>query len=308
MQWQEWKHVEVIRWRLEQGADPDDLNGSRPLHQAVMSGSPQVVMELALRVADVDALQDGTTALWEAVMENQPDSARALVAAGADPWRQLIAGWSPGRLSLAGPTPNLFTIPDGQQGLSDTERAAVHQARQLLAVLKDIHYEGLGLVCVAGIDAPEAIRRLQAIPVEGSRLHALQKPSWGEDLRTVGVTTVPGGCIVTQPWGYAPQMPGVQKLLSAGTSCYGLYANAKSGDQGSIARNGTIEDWDLIPGGDLDPEDTPTSEDVLQHYLYRHNAVAYACAWAGLHLTDTHAVFGPPDTWVDLPERDYWHS
>ncbi|MFH8789125.1 ankyrin repeat domain-containing protein [Streptomyces roseoverticillatus] len=264
--------------------------------------------ETATRVADVDALQDGTTALWEAVMEDWPESARALVAAGADLWRPLITGWSPGRLSLAGPTPNLFTLPDGQQELSDTERAAAHQAHQLLAVLKDTHHEGLGLVCVAGIGAPEAIRRLDAAPVEGSRLHALQPPSWDEDLCTVGVTTVPGGCIITQPWGYAPQMPGVQKLLSAGTSCYGLYVNAKSGDQGSIAHNGIIEDWDLTPGGDLDPENTPTSQEVHQHYLYRYNAIAYACAWAGLHPADPRAVIGPPDIWVDLPDRDYWHS
>ncbi|MFI9311036.1 ankyrin repeat domain-containing protein [Streptomyces triculaminicus] len=304
----DWQDHEEIRRRLEQGADPDDLNGYRPLHQAVISGSPEVVAELAGRVADVDALEDGRTALWEAVMARRPESARALVAAGADPWRPLIAGWSPGRLSLAGPTPKLFTMPDREQGLSDTERAAAQQAQQLLTVLGDTHYVGLGLACVAGIDAPEAIRRLEATPVEGSRLHALHEPSWEEDLRTVGVTTVPGGCIVTQPWGYAPQMPGVQKQLSAGTSCYGLYANAKSGNQGSIARDGVIEDWDLIPGGDLEFEDTPTSEDVLQHYLYQHNAVACACAWAGLRLTDARAVFGPPDTWVDLPDRDDWYS
>jgi hypothetical protein len=33
----------------------------------------------------VDALENGATALWEAIMENRPDNARALVAAGADP-------------------------------------------------------------------------------------------------------------------------------------------------------------------------------------------------------------------------------
>lgn len=41
-------------------------------------------------------------------------------------------------------------------------------------------------------------------------------------------------------------------------------------------------------------------------YLYQCNAVAYACAFAGLRLTDRRAVAGPPDVWVELPRRDYW--
>lgn len=202
-------------------------------------------------------------------------------------------------------------VPEGQPGLSDSERAAAQEAKRLLAALGDRSCLGLGLACVAGVDATEAIRRLEAEPVEGSRLDALQEAVTAgyygdEDMQIVGVTTVPGGCIVTQPWGYAPDTPGVQKRLSVGTVCYGLYANAKSGNQGSIARNGVIEDSDLHPGGGLDPEDTPTPEEVLRSYLYQHNAVAYACAWAGLRPADARAVFGPPDIWVDLPQRDYW--
>ncbi|MDQ0846735.1 hypothetical protein QFZ68_006415 [Streptomyces sp. V1I6] len=118
------------------------------------------------------------------------------------------------------------------------------------------------------------------------------------------MTSVPGGCVVTQPWGYAPQMPGVVTRLSAGTVCYGLYANPKSGDQGSIARNGVIEGSDLHPGGGPDTGDT--SEEVLASYLYHYNAVAYSCAYAGLRLTDARAVVGPPDIWARLPQRDYW--
>ncbi|MCF3103156.1 hypothetical protein IPZ58_16415 [Streptomyces roseoverticillatus] len=94
-----------------------------------------------------------------------------------------------------------------------------------------------------------------------------------------------------------------------------MCANAKSGDQGRInrndviiTRNGVIEGWDFIPGGDVDPQDAPTVEDVLRHYLYQHHAVAYAYAWAGLLLTDARAIFGAPNTWVDLPDRDYWHT
>ncbi|WP_407698207.1 hypothetical protein [Streptomyces jumonjinensis] len=128
----------------------------------------------------------------------------------------------------------------------------------------------------------------------------------GTSLRIVGVTAVPGGCVVTQPWGYAPQMPGVLARLSAGTRCYGLYANPKSGNQGSIARDGSIEASDLHPGGGPAPGDA--SEEVLAAYLYHYAAVAYACSFAGLRLADARAVSGPPDAWVELPDRDHWRS
>lgn len=101
-----------------------------------------------------------------------------------------------------------------------------------------------------------------------------------ESLQIIGVTSVPGGCVLTQPWGYAPSMPGVLARLSAGTLCYGLYANPKSGNQGSIARHGAIEGSDLHPGGGPDENDSPG--EVLAAYLYLHDAVAYACAFAGL--------------------------
>ncbi|MGR6970713.1 ankyrin repeat domain-containing protein [Streptomyces cynarae] len=305
---QDWRDVEVIRRRLDQGADPEAWGGGRPLHRAAWCGSPEVVAELARRVADVDALEYGTTALWEAVLSDRPDNARALAAAGADPWRPQLGGWSPGRLALAGPTPELFQVPEGERGLTEAERAAAEEGRRLVAALGDIHYDGTGLACVAGIDAEEAIRRLEAAPARSDELEELLEDPYEYDLddtlRIVGVTTVPGGCVVTQPWGYAPQMPGVLRPLSLGTVCYGLYANPKSGNQGSIARDGVIEGWDLHPGGAPDPEATP--EEVLASYLYRHNAPAYSCAYAGLRPTDARAVVGPPDAWVELPERDYW--
>ncbi|MEU0579773.1 hypothetical protein ABZ465_21270 [Streptomyces griseoincarnatus] len=122
-------------------------------------------------------------------------------------------------------------------------------------------------------------------------------------LRIVGVTTVPGGCVVTQPWGCAPQMRGVLRRLTEGTVCYGLYANPKSGNQGSIARNGAIEASDLHPGGGPGPGDT--ADEVLTAYLYHYRAVACACAYAGLRLTDRRAVVGPADVWVELPRRDH---
>ncbi|MEV6395913.1 ankyrin repeat domain-containing protein [Streptomyces sp. NPDC051907] len=307
----DWTDADDIRRRLDQGADPESWNGSRPLHRAAVFGSPEAVTELARRVADVDALENGVTALWEAVLSRKPANARALAAAGADPWRPSLGGWSPGRLSLAGPTPELFPVPEGVS-LSDAERAAAQEAHRLTTALGEFYDDGMGLACVAGIDAAEAVRRLQATPVVDGELldvlnELLEEPyayDMDESLYIVGVTSVPGGCVVTQPWGYAPQMPGVLARLSAGTLCYGLYANPKSGNQGSITRDGIIEGSDLHPGGG--PDENDTAEQVLASYLYQHHAVAYALAYAGLRPTDRRAVTGPPDVWAELPRRDYW--
>ncbi|WP_030555959.1 ankyrin repeat domain-containing protein [Streptomyces exfoliatus] len=303
----DWTDVDDIRRRLDEGADPEKWSGGRPLHRAAVFGSSEVVAELAGRVPYVDALENGVTALWEAVVSRKPENARALAAAGADPWRLSIGGWSPGRLSLAGPTPGLFSVPEWA-GLTDTERAAAEEANRLTTALGTFHYDGTGLACVAGIDAAEAVRRLEAAPVVDDVIDELLEDPYeygmDESLQIIGVTSVPRGCVVTQPWGYAPQMPGVLTRLSADTVCYGLYANPKSGNQGSIARHGTVEGWDLHPGGG--PHENDTSEEVLASYLYQYSAVAYSCAFAGLRLTDRRAVIGPPDVWVELPRRDYW--
>ncbi|KOG36466.1 ankyrin repeat domain-containing protein [Streptomyces resistomycificus] len=307
--WDDWRNHEEIRRRLDEGADPDTWgSGGRPLHRAAAFGSPEVVAELARRVTDVDALEYGTTALWEALLSRQPDNVRALAEAGADPWRSQLGGWSVGRLGLAGPAPDLFPLPAGEPGLTEPQQQAAQEARRLIAALGDFYYDGLGLACVAGIDAEEAIRRLEATPVQNADLDDIVENPYDYDvdeiLDIVGVTTVPGGCVLTQPWGYAPSMPGIHTRLSVGTVSSGLYANPKSGNQGSVARDGTIEGWDLHPGGGPDADHTP--EEVLTAYLYNHEAVAYTCAYAGLRLTDARAVTGPPDAWVELPERDYW--
>jgi hypothetical protein len=251
----------------------------------------------------VDAMSDGRTALWRAVAANRPDDARALLAAGADPWREMMSGWSPGRLSLASPTPELF---GSGASLTQDEVATVAESRRLIAALGDLYVEGLGIACVADIDAAEAIRRLDAEIVD--RDHEEMLDAWEDDplatdtILTMWATDVPGGCVLAQPWGFGPQMPGMTTALSAGTTCYGMYANPASGNQGSIVRDGAIVGWDLSPGGDPDQEG-----DVLLSYLYQNNSLAYCFAYAGLRPVDARAVSGPPDVWLRLPDRDYWN-
>lgn len=302
--WRDWQDLGTVVRCLDAGADPDVWgDDGRPLHRAVRFGTPEVVAELARRVADVDALEEGTTALWEAVLANRPEIARVLAAAGADPWRVQWGGWSAGRLALAGPTPELFALPEGEAGLSGSDEAAGREARRLIAALGPLDPDGTGLACVADIDAEEALRRLGGTELTDDRLDEIGGGPGAYDLgnspRIVGLTTVPGGCVVTQPWGYEPQVDEVLTRLSAGTFCYGYYGNPKSGDQGTVYRDGAGEAWDLHPGGG--PYVCDSYVDVLSAYLYHLNPVAHACACAGLRLTDARAVVGPPDLWAELP-------
>ena len=306
----DWRDLAKIRALLDAGADPDgEVWGYlRPLHVAAEEGSPEVVAELAGRVADVDAENQGRSALWTAVYYGRSDNARVLASAGADPWRPMMAGWSPGRLSLAGPAPDLFAVPAGEAGLSDEEIDSAATAARLAEIFDGLYIDGLGLACVAGISAAEAVRRLGAMPfavTETGPVHESPLPYDDDGIEVVGATDVPGGCVITQPWGYAPQMYGVMALLSAGTVAYGLYANPKSGNQGCIFRDGSAEGSDLHPGGD--PYPGATSREILVGYLTRGDAVAYCCAYAGLRLPDTRAVEGPPDVWLKLPRRDWWN-
>ncbi|MET8982480.1 ankyrin repeat domain-containing protein [Streptomyces sp. NPDC004539] len=309
MRWEEWRDRESVRARLDAGADPESWSsGGRPLHQAAFAGSPEVVAEIAARVADVDALQEGVTALWEALVYGRVDNVRALVAAGADPWLPQLGGWSPGRLALAGPTPELFELPPGQPGLTEPERRAADEGARLLSALGEFYHDGMSVACVAGIDADEAVRRLEAGEVDPETLDELLADPYDfdmdESLLIVGVTTVPGGCVVSQAWGYGASMPGVLKLLTGGTRGYGVYANPKSGNQGRIFRDGVAEGWDLHPGGGPYQGDGP--EEVLASYLYHVEPMAYACSWAGLRPEDARAFTGTPDRWVALPDGDYW--
>lgn len=216
----------------------------------------------------------------------------------------MMSGWSPGRLSRASPTPELF---GSDASLTPQEADVMRESQRLIATLGDLDVDGLGIACVADIDVAEAVRRLEAEIVDGEFVDDLEEMAEWEDpdgrdsILTIWATDVPGGCVLAQPWGYGPKMPGVTKTLSASTTCYGMYANPKSGNQGSIVRDGEIVGWDLHPGGE------PTEQgDVLLSYLYQHEALPYCFAYAGLRPADDRAVSGPPDAWIRLPERDYW--
>ncbi|MEV4058504.1 ankyrin repeat domain-containing protein [Nonomuraea dietziae] len=305
--WDDWSNLSLIRARLDAGADPNAgaFFHERPLHAAAGCGSPEVVAELARRVDDVDAEHEGRTALWEAVFHNRPDNARALVTAGADPWRPMMDGWSPGRLSLATPTPDLFTLPDGEPGLSAAESAAVAEAGRLIATLERFDDDGFSLACVADITAAEAARRLEAVPADDLDVEELMDDPWSDEdngLSVVGVTDVPGGCVVVQPWGYVASNPGVMERLSAGTVCYALFANPKSGNQGAVARHGVIEEWDTHPGGGSVSAGEP-AEEILTTYLYHGEAVAYCYAGAGLRPTGTRSIADQADMWLRLPDH-----
>jgi hypothetical protein len=255
------------------------------LHDAATYNDADDVAARAAEASDVDEFHEERTALWCAVFANKPDNARVLLAAGADPHRSMMSGWSPARLAAAGPTPDLFGPP---VELSASEQETVTEARRLVAVLGDYEVEGLGLACVAGIAVAEATRRLGATACEEDY----------DDIDVVGVTDVSGGVIVVQPMGYRPQDTDVQKRLSVGTICYGVYENPKSGTQGSISRNGEMTDWDQWPGG-------PPREDepILLAYLTQYNSVAYMCAYTGLRPTDARAVTGQPDMWLRVPNK-----
>ncbi|MBB2915495.1 hypothetical protein FHS43_006816 [Streptosporangium becharense] len=308
--WNDWTNLGLIRARLDARADPDSGGYfyGPPLHTSAECGSPEVVAELARRVADVDAEHEGRAALWQAIFANRPGNARALVAAGADPWRPMMNGWSPGRLSLATPAPDLFSLPDGKTGLSATETAAVAEARRLITALGRLDCDGFSLACVAGITAAEAVRRLEAVPADDADVEELMEDPWEDEddsLAVIGVTDMPGGCVVFQPWAYNASTPGVMKRLSTGTVCHGMYANPKSGNQGAVARNGVIEEWDTHPGGGSVSAGEP-AEEILATYLYHYQAVAYCFAGATLRPTDARSITDRPDMWLRLPERDWW--
>ncbi|WP_439656578.1 ankyrin repeat domain-containing protein [Lentzea sp. HUAS TT2] len=299
----DWKNLAVVRARLDAGADPDGGTvWMTPLHLAAERGTAEVVAEVAARVADLDQVVEGRTALWRAVHKGKADSVQVLLAAGADPVRPMMSGWSPARLSLT----TAHVIPSDEVLTADEWAAAAESGRLTAALNGFPDYDGFSLACVADVDAAEAVRRLNAEVVPEDEVpDSVMTGEWwqgpfGEHTeRTVGVTDVPGGCVLMQPWSYALKTPAVGRLLSAGTVAYTMYANPKSGNQGAIHRDGEIIGWDLHPGGGPHEEDS-TAEVLLSH-LYVSKAVAYCCAYVGVRPRNDKP-FTAPDLWLRLPE------
>ncbi|GAA3164061.1 hypothetical protein GCM10010466_63730 [Planomonospora alba] len=169
-----------------------------------------------------------------------------------------------------------------------------------------LEHDGFSLACVAGITAAEAARRLKAVPADDDEVEELMEDAWADEdgsLAVVGVTDVPGGCVVFQPWAYTASNSDVIERLSVGTVCHGMYANPKSGNQGAVARDGVIEEWDTHPGGGSVSADEP-AEEILAGYLYHHQAVAYCFTGASLRPADARSITDRPDRWLRLPELD----
>lgn len=303
--YRDWHDLEGVRARLRAGAPvtgtgPPGAPQRRrdPLHEAAEMGSAEVVAELAAHAEDVDVVDaEGRTALWAAVCHGRAEVVEALLDAGADPWRAVLHGWSPGRLAQGSPllAPYVRQPPDGA-ALTAGEQAAAVEAARLARVFADVFEEGAGVTFAGGLAAAEAVRRLGAEPCEAPEDEYYADPAY------VGVTPVPGGCALVQPCGFEVTRPQLLQNLSAGGGlAYGVYFNPKSGAQGGFARDGEYEHDEWV-GLEPCPEDPP--ERLLLRFLYglpdSAGPLGYACAMAGVRPDDAAVVKGPPPRWVQV--------
>jgi hypothetical protein len=223
-------------------------------------------------------------------------------------WRSKLAKQQPGRPQWPEPVPVLVPDPADDPDLTPAEAVIAAESKRLIAVLGDPVDDGYSLACVADVDVAEAVRRLDAtVLVDDGALErdVRADPSAEWDLRVLGATDVPGGCVLFQPWGYGAAMSGVLDALSVNTTCYGMYANPKSGDQGSVVADGVWLESDHFPGGGPDEDD---DRPQLLERLYENHAVAYCFAYVDLRPTDARSITGPPDVWLQLPDGDHWRS
>ncbi|MEU0672238.1 ankyrin repeat domain-containing protein [Streptomyces sp. NPDC006172] len=316
-----WGDVALVRVRLEGGAPPGvpvGWLGATPLHLVAEGGGAEGVTALLSHGVDVDVRDDaGHTPLWYAVNNMNEAALRALIGAGADVWTPQSGCWSPGRLLL---TTSLAPLVHGLPGaveLSREEIAAQQAADALIAAFgeKPLRTEGLGVCFVQGLSEDELIRRLGADPAQcpmTEREHAAFDPSdYEESLRHVGVRSVegvPGGCVITQD-GYMPSDEAVLKAISAGTTAYGVYFNAKGGTFGTLADDGEIvvsEEIGLPPH-----ESAPAAHWTFRFWQQKHTfpygaeIFAYCCGAAGLSISDGRDAVDPraPRRWVPLPPQ-----
>lgn len=318
-----WQDIDLVRTRLAHGADPvarlDSWSDETPLHRAAEHGVPEVVAELLRHVQDVDVqAREERTPLWEAVCHGKREAVELLLAAGADAWSPQMGGRSPGRLALTTELAPLFEALPNAVLLTPDEHAAQEDADRRAAVFHDMHLDGLSVAFVASIDEETAIRRLGADPAAAPVLDLDREPGpYGTgpngfdpddyDLaeRFVGVTGVPGGCVLIQPAWYYLSRPDVLNALSPGTTAYGLYFNPKGGTFGEFSRDGRSERHEEMGSVSGDEPDL--------HWLYRFwqwdkpgmwgaHSLAYASHMGGIRVTNRAAVVGPPRRWAEIPE------
>ncbi|MFF1380594.1 ankyrin repeat domain-containing protein [Streptomyces sp. NPDC058308] len=317
MRYEDWGDAALLRARLDGGARADAVvwSGATPLHLAAERGDAAAVAVLLPHVARVDvADEEGHTALWHAACRGDEESVRALVAAGADVWSPQTGPWSPGRLLLTTPlAPTVAGLP-GAVPLPAEELAAFRAADALIEAFDDEAWtEGLGIAFVRDLDEEEVVRRLGADPArcpEVAPEHApFDKEDYDAPLRYVSVTALPGspgGCVITQD-GYMPSDDGVLQAISPRTTAYGVYFNPKGGTHGTLVRDGRCVDREEIYP---DPDAAQPSAYWRFRFWqsgpgapYTARELAYACAAAGLRVTDGRAATdnSRPRRWVELP-------
>ncbi|MEU7179663.1 MULTISPECIES: ankyrin repeat domain-containing protein [Streptomyces] len=304
--------LRLVRARLGAGAEPDTA-----LCEAAAYGSAEVVGELAGQVRDIDGRDGrGFTALWQAVCRGRAENVSLLLAAGADPWLSQCGGRSAGGLALTVPSlAPLFERLPGASGAAAGERALQREADQLISVFDGVHAEGLSIAFVTGLDEEQVIRRLGADPAGHPVLDLDRAPGpYGtgpggfdpndcdEAQNYAGVTGVPGGCVLMQPLGHRLSSASLMASLSPSTAACGVSFHLGGGTFGASARNGAIE-W----SGELPLSPTPDVADAWWLFRlwdrahpssYGAREIAYACWTAGMRLTDSSPVGGPPRRWV----------
>ncbi|MCO5994817.1 ankyrin repeat domain-containing protein [Actinoallomurus rhizosphaericola] len=318
----DWKDLRLIKARLTGGADPEADLGyhGTPLHRAAADGSAEVVAELVRHVGDIDLPdQNGFPPLYAAVRHGRLANAAVLLGAGADPAASLGTGGTVGRLALVTPLASLFEGRPDVKPLTRAERAAQEEADRLIRVFRHVDTDGLGAAFVGGLDEEEVIRRLGAQPEDCPVLDLEREPGpygtgpggfdpydFEEALQYVGVTAVPGGCVISQPNGYLPSRREFLLPLSRGTVAGGVFFNPKGGRYGCVIRDEEVGfDYEFFDPG----PDAP-----YEHWLYRFwdkqrgftrgSELAFVAGTAGVRPEDARMLKGSPRRWVRVPEED----
>ncbi|MFC4907268.1 hypothetical protein [Actinomadura gamaensis] len=196
-----------------------------------------------------------------------------------------------GALSRSSAEPS--RVPEARL-LAPGERAMIEDGPELAELCAGIAHDGFSLACVADRRAVEVLSLWTVTEVivtdEQTPWYELD---FGGDEDVLGITDVPGGCVIAQPWG--DEADSVLRSVTAGTFGYGMYANPKSGDQGRIAEDGEIVRGDLHPGhrsyGDVG------GREVLAAVASGGSAIAHCLLYAGLR-PDSLDFLEYPDAWV----------